>query len=56
MLSFWEQFAVAIFQGILTGLHLTPTNIPVLGKVLIPIRDTLNLLYPPTPTTTTTTP
>lgn len=49
MLNFWEQLGLTIFTAILQQLHFDPTKATTLSKVLIPIRDTLNTLYPPTP-------
>ena len=46
-MNFWEQFAVTIFAGLLAGLHLNTSAKGLLANILIPIRDTLNVLYPP---------
>lgn len=51
-MNFWEQFAITIFQGLLTGLHVNTSATSTLAKVLVPIRDSLLVLYPlnaPTP-------
>jgi len=48
MLNFWEQLAINIFQAILSQLHFDPAKHQTLKNVLTPIRDTLNILYPPT--------
>lgn len=52
MLTFWEQFAITIFQALLTGLHVNTSQTSLLANILRPIRDSLNILYPPTPPTT----
>jgi hypothetical protein len=49
MLGFFEQLGITIFVALLHQLHFDPAKHAGLGKVLIPIRDTLNTLYPPTP-------
>jgi hypothetical protein len=46
-MHFWEQFALNIFQAMLSQLHFDPAKATLLSKILIPIRDTLNVLYPP---------
>lgn len=48
MLNFWEELGLTIFTAVLRQLHFDPTKASTLSKVLIPIRDTLNTLYPPT--------
>lgn len=45
-MNFWEQLAVNIFQAILSQLHFDPEKHKTLRNVLVPIRDTLLVLYP----------
>jgi hypothetical protein len=47
MLTFWEHMGIAIFQALITELHVNPTKLAAIDKTLIPIRDSLNLLLPP---------
>jgi hypothetical protein len=46
-MNFWEQLGLTIFASILNQLHFDPAKVTTMSKVLIPMRDTLNLLYPP---------
>lgn len=46
-MTFWEQLGLTIFSSILSELHFNPAKLTLLSKILIPIRDTLNMLYPP---------
>lgn len=49
MLSFWEQLGLSVFQAILAQLHFDPTRQGLLRNILVPIRDTLLILYPLAP-------
>ena len=53
-MNFWEQMGLTIFATILSELHFNPAKLGLLTKILVPIRDTLNLLYPPSVTLTST--
>lgn len=46
-MNFWEQLGLTIFASILTQLHFDPNKVNTMSKILIPMRDTLNMLYPP---------
>jgi hypothetical protein len=46
MLTFWENMGVAVFQALIAELHVNPAKLAAINKILIPIRDSLNLLLP----------
>lgn len=49
MADFWLQFAVTILKGVLAGLHVDPTKLPTLEKVLVGIANDIYILYGMTP-------
>ena len=49
MFNFWEQLGLNVFQTILAQLHFDPARQSLLRNVLVPIRDTLLVLYPINP-------
>jgi hypothetical protein len=51
MLNFWEELALTIFNAILRQIKFDPAKHTALATVLIPVRDELNILYPPTTAT-----
>jgi hypothetical protein len=45
-ISCWEQFAFSMFMGILQGLHVDPAKLPLLKHILVPIANSIMILYP----------
>jgi len=46
IMNFWEELGLTIFSAILRQLKFDPSKHTLLEKVLTPIRDELNMLYP----------
>ena len=52
MADFWLTFALTILKGVLAGLHIDPTKLPGLEKILVSVANDIYLLYglvPPAP-------
>lgn len=45
-MNFWEELGLSIFTAILRQLHFDAAKHATLKNVLVPIRDTLLVLYP----------
>lgn len=46
MISFWEQLAFSILMSVLQGLHVDPAKLPLLKHILVPIANSIIILYP----------